>query len=148
MNAPHAACEIVSHICNDMKVRVIYDNDQQILRDVEVELNNELFLVQPERRFLKEGFLTKQSSRGELVVYRFYLFNDLLIYVNETRGKFTVHRALHLGLCRVADLKDGYVRNIKNAFRVVSPQKSIILIAESAPEKQVLKSFYLFIYFF
>ncbi|ETO22151.1 Rho guanine nucleotide exchange factor, partial [Reticulomyxa filosa] len=94
------------------------------------------FLVHPERRFIKSGLLTKQSLKGDLVVYQFYLFNDLLVYASENRGVLTVHRVLQLSLCRIADLRDGFVRNIKNAFRIVSPQKPIILIAETAQEKR------------
>ncbi|ETO20370.1 hypothetical protein RFI_16848, partial [Reticulomyxa filosa] len=116
--APDVGCEIVSRICNDMQRRVVYDTDQKTLRDIEVALGNEL------------------SLKGDLVVYQFYLFNDLLLYASENRGTLTVHRVLHLSLCRIADLRDGFVRNIKNAFRIVSPQKPIILIAETAQEKR------------
>ena len=72
------ACEVVSHICNDMQARVIYDADQKILRDIEQELGEYLHLLHPDRRFIHAGPLTKQSSKGDLDLYRFYLFNDLL----------------------------------------------------------------------
>jgi len=129
------ACEVVSHICNDMQARVIYDADQKILRDIEVELGLYLHLLHPDRRFIHAGPLTKQSSKGDLDLYRFYLFNDLLIYVSGNPGNLSVHRVLHLSLCKILDLRDGFIRNIKNAFRIVSPQKPILLIATTAQEK-------------
>ncbi len=128
-------CEIVSHICNDMQARVIYDADQTILRDIEVELGLYLHLLHPGRRFIHAGSLTKQSSKGDLDLYRFYLFNDLLIYVSGNPGNLSVHRVLHLSLCKILDLRDGFIKNIKNAFRIVSPQKPILLIATTAQEK-------------
>eukprot|EP00483_Globobulimina_turgida_P001521 UN01523 len=129
------ACEVVSHIYNDMQARVIYDADQKILRDIEVELGLYLHLLHPDRRFIHAGPLTKQSSKGDLDLYRFYLFNDLLIYVSGNPGNLSVHRVLHLSLCKILDLRDGFIRNIKNAFRIVSPQKPILLIATTAQEK-------------
>lgn len=129
------ACEVVSHICNDMQARVIYDADQKILRDIEQELGEYLHLLHPDRRFIHAGPLTKQSSKGDLDLYRFYLFNDLLIYVSGNPGNLSVHRVLHLSLCKILDLRDGFIRNIKNAFRIVSPQKPILLIATTAQEK-------------
>merc|ERR1712130_1031506 len=129
------ACEVVSHICNDMQARVIYDADQKILRDIEVELGLYLHLLHPDRRFIHNGPLTKKSTKNDLDLYRFYLFNDLLIYVSGNPGNYAVHRVLHLSLCKIVDLRDGFIRNIKNAFRIVSPQKNIILIAETSKEK-------------
>jgi len=129
------ACEVVSHICNDMQSRVIYDADQKILRDIEMELGSNLHLINPDRRFIHAGPLTKQSSKGDLDLYRFYLFNDLLIYVSGNPGSLNVHRVLHLSLCKILDLRDGFIRNVKNAFRIVSPQKPILLIASTAQEK-------------
>ena len=128
-------CEVVSHVCNDMKAKVLYDANQKMLRDIEQELGGSLYLVHPDRKFIYSGPLTKQSTKGDLDCYRFYLFNDLLIYVSGNIGNYTVHRVLHLSLCQIKDLRDGFVRNIKNAFRVISPQKNIILIAETSKEK-------------
>jgi len=129
------ACQVMAHVVNDMKARVQYDADQKRLRDIEQELGASLFLVHPDRKFIFSGNLIKQSSKGELDQYRFFLFNDLLLYVSGNAGNFTVHRVLHLSLCQVLDVKDGEVRKLKNLFRVISPQKSILLMAETSREK-------------
>ncbi len=63
-----------------MQQRVIYDNDMAILREIEQELGATLYLVNPQRRFVKQGDLQKQAKKGDLMDYTFYLFNDLLIY--------------------------------------------------------------------
>ncbi|ETO29400.1 Rho guanine nucleotide exchange factor [Reticulomyxa filosa] len=137
-----------------MQKRVVYDTDQKVLRDIEDVLGNDLvsfffvyfcllllhnkkkYLVHPERRFVKSGLLTKQSLKGDLMVYQFYLFNDLLIYASEGHGRLNVHRVLHLSLCRIVDIKDGPIRNVKNGFRIISPQKAIFLFAETTQEKR------------
>eukprot|EP01083_Nonionella_stella_P038841 105598_1 len=130
-----SGCEVVSHICNDMKCRVLYDANQKMLRDIEQELGGTLHLVHPDRKFIFSGTLTKQSTKGDLCCYTFYLFNDLLVYVSGNVNNYTVHRVLHLSLCKILDLRDGFIRNIKNAFRIVSPQKNILLIAQTSKEK-------------
>jgi len=80
--------------------------------------------------------LTKQSAKnGALTSYQCFLFNDLLCYVSGAAHSYTVHRVLHLSLCQIKDLRDGFVRGVKNAFRIISPQKNIILIAETSKEK-------------
>ena len=48
---------------------------------------------------------------------------------------------------KVGEHMDQLIYNVKNAFEIVSPQKSLILFAESAPEKQVF-FFYFYFYFF
>ena len=131
-----SGCQVVSHICNDMKAMLLYDSNQSFLRCIEVELGNSLYLVDPDRTFVHSGSLTKKSSKGELDCYRFYLFNDLLVYCSKNGTKqngnaqFAVHRVLHLSLCQIADVDE-----VKNAFRIISPQKSVLLIATTNKEK-------------
>lgn len=136
LNSKSVACEVVSHICNDMQSRVIYDADQKILRDIEIELGSDRYLLHCDRRFIHAGPLTKQSTKGDLDLYRFYLFNDILLYVSGNPGNLSIHRVLHLSLCKILDLRDGFMRNVKNCFRLVSPQKPILLIATTAQEKR------------
>ena len=98
-----SACQVMSHVVNDMKARVQYDADQKRLRDIEQELGASLFLVHPDRKFIFSGPLTKQSTKGDLDQYIFFLFNDLLLYVSggASGGTYAVHRVLHLSLCQV-----------------------------------------------
>eukprot|EP00455_Lapot_gusevi_P002828 TRINITY_DN11163_c0_g1_i9.p1 TRINITY_DN11163_c0_g1~~TRINITY_DN11163_c0_g1_i9.p1 ORF type:complete len:260 (+),score=72.16 TRINITY_DN11163_c0_g1_i9:131-910(+) len=83
--------------------------------------------------FVLDGQLVKASSGNKLIPYRFFLFNDLLIYASVSLNKFKPHRVLQLSIARLVDVADQ--RDMKNAFRIVSPQKSILLIAPNAESK-------------
>jgi hypothetical protein len=50
------------------------------VREINVRFNPELNLVEPARRFIYEGYLTKVDKTGKDQFYTFFLLNDLLLY--------------------------------------------------------------------
>jgi hypothetical protein len=98
--------------------------------------------VDPERRFIREGELVKVGRNNRTRSYRFFLFNNLLIYASPgTAGlkRYKIHRTIHLALCRLIDLKDQPNHPevpLIHAFQIDNPQKEVTLICESAAVKQ------------
>ena len=94
--------------------------------------------------------LTKLSRDGKRQPYYVFLFSDLLIYAGAglQAGTYKVHRCLHLSLCRLEDIHRGAAQiggsdagvadssGGSTTFRLVSPQKSIVLCCGSADKKQ------------
>ena len=62
------------------------------------------------------------------------LFSDLLLYASEgMQTKYKVHRVMHLSLCRLVDVQDD---RFKNSFKLVSPQKSVMIMCPSEKSKR------------
>ncbi|RYY33945.1 hypothetical protein EON62_03740, partial [archaeon] len=77
------------------------------------------------RRLVYEGDLTKVASdgRGKHTLYRFFLFNDMLVYASKAAfgGKYTVHQKIPLATVRsVVELPGGH-------FRVDNTIKSLVV---------------------
>lgn len=84
-------------------------------------------LASTERTFICEGDLNK-VCRKAVKKYRFWLFNDYLIYGSSLgSNSYTFHRALDLHTCSVAEHKGAE----KNAFEIFGAEKSFIVIAPS-----------------
>ncbi|KAF1790472.1 Sec7 domain, alpha orthogonal bundle [Phytophthora cactorum] len=83
--------------------------------------------------FIHEGDLTKKCrSRNQL--YRFFLFNDQLLYADKTMtGKWSPHNSLHLKLTRISNISDVFL--LKNAFQIQNPVKAFVVFADSATSK-------------
>ncbi|TMW55870.1 hypothetical protein Poli38472_008518 [Pythium oligandrum] len=83
--------------------------------------------------FIREGDLTKKCrSRNQL--YRFFLFNDQLIYADRGMGGYWYpHNALRLKVTRIIDISDTMLT--RHAFQINSSPKSFIVYAESANAK-------------
>jgi hypothetical protein len=85
-------------------------------------------LASMDRTFLKEGDL-KKVCRKKNKVFRFWLFNDVLLYGAALgAGKFTFNRSLDLTTCSV---KVHNSAEIKNAFEIFGAEKSFVVIANS-----------------
>lgn len=83
-------------------------------------------LASPGRTFVKEGDLRKVCKHKNKL-YRFWMFNDLLIYGSSLGGEsFAFHFALQLARCSVAA-----VPSDARALEIVGPGKAFMAIAPS-----------------
>jgi hypothetical protein len=97
-------------------------------------------LVDPERRFIREGILVKMCRRSPKLRY-FFLFSDVLLYcsANETekdntKPTYIFHRSFDVKQVRVEDIPES--EGMENAFQLLSNQKSFAVFAESAESKK------------
>uniref|UniRef100_A0A6A7G2U5 Brefeldin A-inhibited guanine nucleotide-exchange protein n=1 Tax=Hirondellea gigas TaxID=1518452 RepID=A0A6A7G2U5_9CRUS len=134
LEMPEEACKLFSSLVNNMKSRVVYSGNQDALRKIEQDFAGEIVLKHPHRTFLRAGNLSKVSHTNKPQEYQFFLFSDLLLYASETYSAFKYHRALHLSLCKVVDIRNSE-RNLRNAWKVISPQKSITVFASTEQQK-------------
>eukprot|EP00494_Astrolonche_serrata_P025966 UN26227 len=101
----NAARVQIGRVTNYLRNRIQYDDQQDKLRHVEGQFEGQIFIVHPERKFIRSGDIHKLGSKnGQLVQYTLFLFNDILIYASNKGGnKYKHHRTLHLCLCSVKD---------------------------------------------
>eukprot|EP01084_Bolivina_argentea_P072466 131576_1 len=116
---------VISHICNDMRVRIIYDREQKLLRDLEIKFGSNLNLIKSNRKFIDSGLFQRQNLDDLLEIY---LCNDLIICCKRNQDKLSVDVLLHLSLCSITNLQD-------KMFKIVSPQKNILLVAVDVMDK-------------
>lgn len=112
------------------------ERQQAVLRKIQAQFNSEIVLVEPGRFFVKQGKLVKiaGSSEKRRSEYTFFLFSDLLVYASDAgSSKFKIHRVIHLSLCRLVDLRS---ETYTHAFKIASPQKSVVVCAPNKKEKQ------------
>jgi len=104
-------------------------------------------LVEPSRRFIFQGKLTKITSRFvREVVY--ICFNDILVYAYETLSSSLTTKStpdlaqnttlsykgtIELGPCWIRNLED--TRDVKNAFQIVAPKKTYTVYAKDLAYK-------------
>ncbi|CAM9164961.1 unnamed protein product, partial [Discosporangium mesarthrocarpum] len=85
------------------------------------------------RRFLREGDLVKICRNGRKVTYRFFLFNDQLLYAHQTfNGEWKMHEQLLLSLVKVVEAED----KSRCKFTIHHPKKSFSVLADSAEMKR------------
>lgn len=88
------------------------------------------------RTFIKEGDM-KKVCRNKNKTYRFWLFNDQLIYGEQHSGnsnKFTFRRAIDLRTCSFEAHDDGDSHH--HAIEVLSTEKSFILLVVTDIQRQ------------
>eukprot|EP01083_Nonionella_stella_P019471 54089_1 len=102
------------------------------LRDLQFEFADVHFMLRG-REFIGEQTILKMGARD--TTYRLFFFSDMLLYANGRPGKYRSHRVLLLIFCALEDLKDS--RNVTNAFRIHSPQKSITIALPNAEYKRI-----------
>ncbi|KAI8920402.1 hypothetical protein BC831DRAFT_479817 [Entophlyctis helioformis] len=92
-------------------------------------------LLTPGRRFLYRGRVQK-ISRKHHQPRELILFSDILVYASPIilDDQLRFHRKLHLDNCRVEGLNDS--ETIRNAFQIITREKSFVVYAESAELKQ------------
>ncbi|KAH9253568.1 hypothetical protein BASA81_008404 [Batrachochytrium salamandrivorans] len=96
-------------------------------------------LVSARRWFIKEGDLVKRCRRDDRL-FRFWLFNDLLVYGEKMGGQYRFCRMLELKGASLLDLKSGTeqrqggggVGDARFAFEIRSAAKSFICMLPSA----------------
>ena len=112
-------------------VRELEDHDAVLA--VQSRFNNTgANLAKVGRTILREGDLVKVSlRRGGEQKYRFFLFNDLLVYASTTfsGGKFKVHQVL-----QIEDMTLGFAGKRSSEFMVTHPVKSFRVVAGSYEE--------------
>ena len=112
-------------------VRELEDHDAVLA--VQSRFNNTgANLAKVGRTILREGDLVKVSlRRGGEQKYRFFLFNDLLVYASTTfsGGKFKVHQVL-----QIEDMTLGFGGKGSSEFMVTHPVKSFRVVAGSYDE--------------
>lgn len=131
---PGKACKSVIKEVKTNKAAVSDERRQAILRRIQAEFDNTITLA-GNRSFVKEGMLTKAGDQGvgKKHDYMFMLFSDLLLYASEgMQAKYKARRVMHLSLCRLVDVQDD---RFKHSFKVVSPQKSILILCPSEKAK-------------
>jgi hypothetical protein len=80
-------------------------------------------LLQPGRVFVREGVLDKVCKK-DVKPRHFYLFNDMLLYANDTMGQ--------LRLSKVFPIAEGLSigeSTRERAFQIITPKKSFLVIA-------------------
>ena len=132
---PVATCRTIFTNLEQVKASIHLDRAQATLKRIENDFGGEIILVDPHRSLVKEGKLVKvNNSDTKRTPYHFMLFNDLILYASEGMNvKYKVHRLVHLSLCRLEDVRSSV---FPHAFRIVSPQKSFLVLAESAEKKK------------
>jgi len=98
----------------------------------------EAILLQPGRKFVHEGELTK-VCRKERKKRHFFLFSDCLVYAHPPvppSTKFKVECNFHLVNIKLKDLSDSQSKKLFCAFQLQSEKKSFIVIADTPKEKQ------------
>merc|ERR1712244_200588 len=102
------------------------------LRSLQFEFSDVHFMSK-DREFIGEQTILKLGARD--TTYRLFLFSDMLLYANGRPGKYRSHRVLLLFFCALEDLKDS--KNVKNAFRIHSPQKAITIALPNNEYKRI-----------
>lgn len=99
------------------------------LLKIEQRIGNAVNLVDPARRFIKEGKINKITSRV-IVKPTYFLFNDILIYAYEGKYKGTIN----LSTCWIRDIED--TETLKNAFQIIAYKKTYTLYTDTPLEKK------------
>ena len=85
------------------------------------------------RVFIREGDMLKRCRSGKKVKYRFFLFNDQLLYTHQSRkGFYKIHQCLFLSLMRISE--EGAP---KGAFNILHPRKSFLVLCPTPELKRV-----------
>ena len=123
--------EVANHV-NDSMDEAARMNQ---LLSIERKFNNELNLVVPHRKFIKQGPIHKITSRI-VVTPTYFLFNDILVYGYPSNADENVHYkgTIQLGPTWVRNLAD--TEELKNAFQLVTPDKAYTLYLDTAKEKR------------
>jgi hypothetical protein len=133
---PGKACKVVLKVTREIKHLITDERRQAILRRIQAEFGGDINLSDNNRSFVKEGMLLKAADQGagKKQEYMFMLFTDLLLYASEgMQTKYKVHRVMHLSLCRLVDVQDD---KFKNSFKLVSPQKSVLIVCPNEKLKK------------
>ncbi|KAG3045490.1 hypothetical protein PC121_g21238 [Phytophthora cactorum] len=130
---PWKAMGDIHLLVNDMKETIQVRQKSEKLDSAIQRIKRAHLYLKNSTTFIHEGDLTKKCrSRNQL--YRFFLFNDQLLYADKTMtGKWSPHNSLHLKLTRISNISDVFL--LKNAFQIQNPVKAFVVFADSATSK-------------
>eukprot|EP01098_Paradermamoeba_levis_P004516 TRINITY_DN1931_c0_g1_i1.p1 TRINITY_DN1931_c0_g1~~TRINITY_DN1931_c0_g1_i1.p1 ORF type:complete len:185 (-),score=53.69 TRINITY_DN1931_c0_g1_i1:294-848(-) len=128
--------ELGSHLNESIKR---YENQMELLQISEMMKSptfQNLQLVEPHRKFIKQGPLMKVCRKA--IKQRWvFLFNDLLVYCTDNPfGGYLHHLSIKLFKTKIEDVPDQESKGWFNAFKVISAQKSFVVLATSPEEKK------------
>nr|CAG4717260.1 unnamed protein product [Naegleria fowleri] len=131
-NALDKICEVADHLNNTMK---IIEATNDIIK-IQSQFYGDINLVEPHRRFLKEGALQEIISSDFTKTRDTYihLFNDIVLF-SQKGGKFTLKVQFPLNDLVIFNYvnQDDQIDDL--IFKVQSPSKAIILKAASKSDK-------------
>lgn len=130
---PWLAMGDIHVVVNKMKETIQHRQRSQELSSVLRRINRSSYYLKDTTQFIREGDLVKKC-RSRNRVYRFFLFNDQLMYADKgMSGHWNPHNSLRLKLTRVSDVPDSVMH--KHAFHIQNPTKSFIVFADNANAK-------------
>lgn len=123
--------EVANHVNNSMDEAARMNE----LLSIERKFNNQLNLVVPHRKFIKQGEIHKITSRI-VVTPTYFLFTDILVYGYPTADGDEVHYkgTILLSTAWVRNLED--TEDLKNGFQLVTPEKAYTFYLDTAKEKR------------
>merc|ERR1719499_1344305 len=130
-----SSCKYIVSIVNNVKSRILYEDRQEKLQELELMLKGSVHIMNSERKFIEMADLRKLAGNKNLLDRVVMLFNDVIIYGERKSDEVSFHRTIHLSLCSVIEIKDNYYQQVRYCFKVDSPQKPIILVCESQEQK-------------
>ena len=127
-------CEVADHLNNTMK---IIEATGEIIK-IQSQFNGDINLVEPHRRFLKEGALQEVVSSDMIKTKDIYvhLFNDIIIFSQKSGTRYTLKQQLPLNdliIFSYINLEDQIDDLI---FKIQAPGKAVVLKASSKDEKE------------
>ncbi|EQC41253.1 hypothetical protein SDRG_01228 [Saprolegnia diclina VS20] len=120
---------------NKLKESIEKRKTVETLTSVVKRINHSQAYLHDTTHFVREGDLTKRCRTGRNRLYRFFLFNDQLLYADKSSisGNWNAHQSLRLRLTRLADIPDSLL--LRHAFQILNPVKTFTVLAESAAAK-------------
>ncbi|KDO35012.1 hypothetical protein SPRG_01075 [Saprolegnia parasitica CBS 223.65] len=120
---------------NKLKESIEKRKTVETLTSVVKRINHSQAYLHDTTHFVREGDLTKRCRTGRNRLYRFFLFNDQLLYADKSSisSNWNAHQSLRLRLTRLADIPDSLL--LRHAFQILNPVKTFTVLAESAAAK-------------
>lgn len=130
-----AALELIKEVSDSLNTYIKEAEDRYkvlVINENMVGLKHSL--LEPHRRFIKQGSLKKITTRFIRNCY-FFLFNDILIYSHrKVINAYKLQGLIEIGTCWILSLKD--TETIKNAFQIVGPKKTWTFFTDTPEEKK------------
>jgi hypothetical protein len=103
----------------------------ETLTSVTKRINRSKMFLHDTTHYIREGDLVKKCRTGRHRLYRFFLFNDQLLYADKSSlsGNWNAHQSLRLRLTRLADVPDTLL--IRHAFQILNPVKTFTVLADT-----------------
>uniref|UniRef100_A0A6A7G6Q8 Pleckstrin domain-containing protein n=1 Tax=Hirondellea gigas TaxID=1518452 RepID=A0A6A7G6Q8_9CRUS len=126
------AVDLVKKVANTINESVRAQANRAQIISIQDRFQGDVTFVEPSRRFIREGALTK-ICRASDRKYSFFLFSDLIVYASKGY-KLKLHRRIPIGnLFNFLDLADS--GKFKNQFQISSQNKSFVVYCDNPTEK-------------